>query len=119
MTSVQRAHAAAEAAGLRPITDPVLQTVLTDCPSCDAGGSDPYALWRPLVIACHKPPVRLICRAGCSTTAVERALREPPADWRATAVQWEAIARELLAIAHGLVIELDTARRAPVTADAA
>ena len=119
MTALQRAAAAAEAAGLRPILDPVMQTVLTECPACYAGASDPDGLWRPLLIACHGKPVRMICRAGCSTTTVERALREPPADWRATALQWEAIAHELLSIAQGLVIALDTAQRRIVTEVAA
>jgi hypothetical protein len=71
------AHARLEDLELRPLADPVLGRVLSDCPSCAAGADDPARIYRPLrtfqpVDGRRDAPIRFECSAGCSDDAVRR-----------------------------------------------
>lgn len=88
------------AAGLRPIIDEQLCSVLSDCPCCDAGAADPAGIYRPLVVGCftREPggPVRLCCGSGCDPAAIRAALHAPRIDWEAVALAYRAIAGDAL-----------------------
>jgi hypothetical protein len=94
-----RAYRAFDEAGLRPCLDFPLERVLADCPACQSGDY----LYRPLVLAFYGG-TRMLCSSGCSDAAVRKALAEGPA------IDWEALAHELLDIAQGLREALQVAQ---------
>jgi hypothetical protein len=49
--------------GLRPIIDPALDVVLSDCPSCRAQDADPWGLHRPLWVVPRGSTVTFLCTA--------------------------------------------------------
>ena len=51
---------------LRPIVDPLLDTVRLDCSACRAQDSDPLSLYRPAVALARDGRVSIYCE-GCST----------------------------------------------------
>jgi len=89
-------------AGLRPVLDTELERVLSECPSCFGGATDPEGIFRPLVVGCFSrdrlAPVRMLCTAsGCQPDRIRAALNEPPVDWQALASEYEAIATDAIA----------------------
>lgn len=89
--ALRKVHAALEATGLRPILDPALERCVADCPACPRTHD-----YRPLEIGTHAG-VQMYCRAGCSDTAVRRALDRGPVDWQTLCFQLHAIACDLSA----------------------
>lgn len=86
------------AAGLSPIADPALDRVLSDCPVCDAGATDPLGLFKPLIVGCSGTgPVRLHCAAGCAPGAIDVALASPSIPWEAVAAEWRDLALDAVA----------------------
>lgn len=88
---------------LAPVADARLEVVLSECPGCYAGLTDPLGLWRPLRVASRARTVRLICAVGCDADSIRDALQQPPpsaAYWRAMAADAARIAHEALAFAE-------------------
>lgn len=52
-----------KAQGLRPIIDPALEVVLSDCLECHAQATDPLEVWRPLWTVPRETVTILDCRS--------------------------------------------------------
>lgn len=57
--------------GLRPVVDREMALVIADCPQCHAERTDPWGIWRPLMVTRRGRTLRFHC-AGCDREVVRR-----------------------------------------------